>query len=1118
MTYANAMNDMAYTNHCINLDSVVTFAQLAAGMSVLDGSTSQYIEGYAEALNNLAFADIKHLDFNRAQERLDSIIALTNNQIEQLIAYVQKMQIDRMTSENRGFYANKEKADACRRRISEELDMLSPRQQQRYIYAESEYHLTCAQYYNVLGQKEKAQLQLQSIDPNGDIRRDTAQYLKYLCMTDALAMTDVRNLTETSNHFNSLVSVLATAREHDYIYITSLAMLNIGEYLITNDRLHYLKTTNAAAITYVNAGEVDDEYLAGWLTEAAASNFSRYGDIYMQSDAYRQLAVCCHELGNYDIALEYLDRATFTSGDKIGSLNGNNKKIKLVPSLMADIHEQYSVAFAALDNKPQSDWHRNMFLDLREITRQDRYNESRAEQLDTLSLQLNLMVSLLLAALLLLVLLLCLFSYLSKRAERADSIAPIMQAFTEWCKTSNVEKTALSDQREEMKERLGEIQCRITKSEEYNIEARAKMQMVNGIMPLIDRMKHEIRMLAERYETDAQRMDRYQYITELANEINRCNDTLTQWIEVRKGQLRLRIETFALQSLFDIVNRSRSSFAIKGIELNIVPTNVVVRADKVLTLFMLNTLTDNARRFTPTGGTITINADICDSLDGNYTEISVTDTGCGLTDIEKRTIFIRQIDKGRGFGLLNCRSIIQSYHKVSRMFASCILDVESEEGKGSRFFFRLPVGKGARTAVLGIIFATISSTLMSGTLQTYNKLHCAPMEHARRYADSAYYSNIAATYERTLMFSDSCRHYLNIHNSHNTKGSHAPMLRSDNGEPTAPEIQWLRDSVDTDYNVILDIRNETAVAALALHEWQLYRYNNDIYTRLFQELSTDNTIGAYCHTIERQQTNKNVMIGILLLLLIMIIPAYYFLYYRKRLRVKREALKVKMLEIESIKKQENQEKQHIRHDIDMLADECEAADYELAGLHIANNVLDNCLSTIKHETMYYPNRILQVATSGSKDNQTVSVTQLRDLVDYYRDIYAMLASQAQSQISKSALHIRRMSLTEILPQAPENIFIIADRNIMHYLFRILNKSVNPKPQKKSYRIRLRGRDSVVITMTGCFTDKTGYMLCRQILREHGEATSHRACGITHDNNEITITIKGNALSDIPQQT
>lgn len=1072
---ADRMNDEAYAFCYRDLDSVAAYAAKA-----MQAAGDDYDDGRAEALNNLAFADVQRLFFGRARQRLDSAVNITDNQITLLTSYVQKMRIDRLTSENRGFYVNKEKADNCRRRIEEEKGMLDDRQRRRWIYAESEYHIVCAEYYGMLGQAEKSRRQLQNISPYGDVRQDTAQYLKYRCMADAVNMIGSNEPAEMSRCFADLISVLAVAREKDYIYFASLAMLEASEYLLVPEMYQYLKTANSAGFTYLNANDVPDKFVAGWLAESAMLNFEWYGDVYHTAAANRQLALCCHELGEYYAAIDYLNKAV------------ENDSIETVPALMADIHEQFSVAFSALDDKQQSDRHRNMFLDLRELTRQDRYYESRAEQLETVSAQQNVMLALVLAAILLLVFLLYLFNYLSKKSGNAGVIQSVMQPFRLWKEESDREKARLMQAQEETEERLRELRTRIEKGEEDNLEARAKMQMVNGIMPFIDRMKHEVRMLTERSEPEAQRKARCEYIMELAEEINRSNEMLTEWIELRQGQLRLRIETFALQPLFDIIGKSRSAFAAKGIVLTVEPTASVVKADRVLTLFMINTLADNARKFTPQGGSVTIGSGETD----RYVEISVTDTGCGLTEEQQKTIFTHNISRGHGFGLLNCRGIIQKYHKVSRLFEPCLLSVESRAGEGSRFFFRLPRGVAR---LMAAVLMTVCGAAVCAAAD-------ADMRAARQFADSAYYSNIAGTYSRTLMFSDSCRKYLNLHCRHAAGKKGRQMLRSDDGSPAAPEIQWLRDSTDTDFAVILDIRNETAVAALALHEWELYRYNNQIYTQLFQELSADNTIGQYCRTIEQQQTNKTIAIILLTLVLITIIPAYYYLFFRKRRRLRHEAVRQKALETEEEKRRETAEKESIRGRTEILNDDCELAEHELAGLHVSNSVLDNCLSTIKHETMYYPARIIQMAENCASGD----VRPLGEIVAYYRDIYAMLSSQARSQMEKSFLHVRHIPLSELLPSSPDDVFITADRAMMAYLFRLLRRHAGdamPAPE-----VSVTGGNSVVMVFSGRFGSRIDYMLCRQILREHGEATANRACGITCRDGKIIVTVRGGKVS------
>ena len=144
---------------------------------------------------------------------------------------------------------------------------------------------------------------------------------------------------------------------------------------------------------------------------------------------------------------------------------------------------------------------------------------------------------------------------------------------------------------------------------------------------------------------------------------------------------------------------------------------------------------------------------------------------------------------------------------------------------------------------------------------------------AAAFADSAYFSNINGTYERTLFFADSCRYYLNAH--YRQLHPHGRYLMRQMGNPSlmAPEIKWFHDSLKTNYQVILDIRNESAVAALALHQWQLYSYNNRIYTQLFKELSADNTLGDYCRTMQQSQTNQTIAVILLVLMLLAIVPA-----------------------------------------------------------------------------------------------------------------------------------------------------------------------------------------------------------------------------------------------------
>ena len=493
---------------------------------------------------------------------------------------------------------------------------------------------------------------------------------------------------------------------------------------------------------------------------------------------------------------------------------------------------------------------------------------------------------------------------------------------------------------------------------------------------------------------------------------------------------------------------------MKGVQLSVQPTEATVKADRVLTLFMLNTLADNARKFTDHGGQVEVSATEGDG----YVELSVADTGKGMTAEQLAHVFDHKVQQGHGFGLMNCKGIIEKYRKTSKLFSVCTLQAESEEGRGSRFFFRLPIG---RLLALGFWL------LAFGHMQAANPQKLTPIERAHVFADSAYFSNINGTYARTLQFADSCISALNAHYRAQHPDGQLLLQRLSDQSP-APEIQWLHSGIDTNYQIILDIRNESAVAALALHEWSLYSYNNKVYTQLFKEMSADATLADYCRTMEQSQQNKRIAVYLLLVLFVLIVPAYYMLYYRHRLyrRFRQESQQQTTLE--------------------MADDDLHRAELENANLHVANSVLDNCLSTLKHETMYYPSRIRQLVDSGD-------LKPLAEVTGFYRDLYSILIQQAMGQVEHIKMHIH--------PVTFYGQQILGDENLLRYLFELLK--VDPS------KVTAEAKDDKYVVYHIPFhlpLSTFNFYLARQIVREHGEATARRGCGIVIENNLVNITL------------
>jgi hypothetical protein len=533
-------------------------------------------------------------------------------------------------------------------------------------------------------------------------------------------------------------------------------------------------------------------------------------------------------------------------------------------------------------------------------------------------------------------------------------------------------------------------------------------------------------------------------------------------------------------------------------------------------------------------------------------EISVKDTGVGMTEEQKSHVFDHKpiIESGstevvsdhvhsHGFGLMNCKGIIEKYRKLSQLFKVCAIDVESQEGEGSRFYFRLPKGI-VRLLILGAFLfggngfasAKHDPTISADKLTVVNDT----LLKAKAFADSAYYCNINGDYRKTLMFADSCLNYLNKHYQSVQPNGTQLLVAHPQDASTPAELVWFHDSLRTSYDVILDIRNESAVAALALHEWDLYRYNNKVYTQLFRELSADNTLANYCRVMQRSENNKNVAITLLLLLLLGTIPAYYLLYYRHQVyyrfcidRVNRinsillsdATAETKLQQIDNIWNNKTLtlsadrlaplnalvgeikqalhnsvvSENELQTNLELAEDELHRVDYENAKLHISNNVLDNCLSTLKHETMYYPSRIKTLI-----DGTDTNLPAIAELVTYYKELYSLLSAQAMRQIDDN---------------------VRVDKDMIDYLFEILKKLGGGTPL--SYQVADLDERYTTLNVQmpqlkltheqteALFTPTTidlNYMLCRQIVRELGEATNARACGIMAvENPEGGTTIK-----------
>jgi signal transduction histidine kinase len=120
---------------------------------------------------------------------------------------------------------------------------------------------------------------------------------------------------------------------------------------------------------------------------------------------------------------------------------------------------------------------------------------------------------------------------------------------------------------------------------------------------------------------------------------------------------------------------------------NIIDPIPLIQGDRDKLIQIFTNLTNNAIKFTPPSGTVTVKVKY--HPDG-YIHAGVTDTGCGIPLDEQKTVFERFYrsqsanlkNRGAGLGLAITKSLVELHGGT--------IGVESTLGQGSHFWFNLP--------------------------------------------------------------------------------------------------------------------------------------------------------------------------------------------------------------------------------------------------------------------------------------------------------------------------------------------------------------------------------------------------------------------------------------------
>lgn len=188
---------------------------------------------------------------------------------------------------------------------------------------------------------------------------------------------------------------------------------------------------------------------------------------------------------------------------------------------------------------------------------------------------------------------------------------------------------------------------------------------------------------------DNERAKLIKAVHETAEKTHILLENLLSWSRTQTNTISFNPVKFNIKEVLDEgILYNRNNLKLKEIEIKKYYSDELVLADVEMIKLVVRNLISNAVKFTPKGGTITIQT----SFGNTFLKVEVMDTGVGIPKTQQEMLF--QIDKtfstkgtdnekGSGLGLVLCAEFIAK-NKGEIM-------VESEEAKGSKFSFTIPL-------------------------------------------------------------------------------------------------------------------------------------------------------------------------------------------------------------------------------------------------------------------------------------------------------------------------------------------------------------------------------------------------------------------------------------------
>lgn len=242
-----------------------------------------------------------------------------------------------------------------------------------------------------------------------------------------------------------------------------------------------------------------------------------------------------------------------------------------------------------------------------------------------------------------------------------------------------------------LNEALFESQRQLSQSEKLAAVGQVTAAMAHQIGTPLNSISGYIQLILQDGNLQPKDQDRLKIIESQLDRLADSVKNLLSSTRPPKPQLRTLDVNEVLEEL---IHLSEPWFLARNVRFSITlsPNLPPLLGDPThLQTLFLNLIT-NALDAMPQGGVLTIKTrqvpPPLSSEDGKWLEISITDTGIGITEELKKRIFdpfftTKKMGEGTGLGLPICEKIIKEH--------SGKIDLESEVGKGSTFSIFIPV-------------------------------------------------------------------------------------------------------------------------------------------------------------------------------------------------------------------------------------------------------------------------------------------------------------------------------------------------------------------------------------------------------------------------------------------